>query len=56
MEEMITNVERVLKKSWKEAGRQSLEKVAEQMLLDGEPTEKIIRYTGLSEEDIEKRK
>ncbi len=61
VEEMITNVERVLKKSWKEAEKQGmekglekgLEKVAKQMLLKGEPLEKIIEYTGLSREEVE---
>lgn len=56
VEEMITNVERVIKKSLEEAGKQSLEKVAKQMLLKDEPIEKIIEYTGLSEEEIEKLK
>ncbi len=64
VEEMISNVERVLKKSWEEAEKQGLEKgmekrnieIARQMLSDGEEIAKIIRYTGLSKEDIEKLK
>jgi len=60
VEEMITNVERVLKKSWKEAEtkgvEKGVEKVARQMLIDGEPVEKIMKYTGLSEEELEKLK
>jgi len=56
VEEMITNVERVLKKSWKEAENKGVEKVAKQMLLKDEPIEKIIEYTGLSEEELEKLK
>ncbi len=54
---MITNVERVLKKSWEDAENKGVEKgvvkVARQMLLKGEPIEKIIEYTELSREDIE---
>jgi len=53
---MITNVERVIKKSLEEAGKQSLEKVAKLMLIDGEPIEKIMKYTGLSKEEIEELK
>ena len=53
---MITNVERVLKKSIEEASKQSLEKVARQMLIDGEPIEKIMKYTSLSKEEIEELK
>ncbi len=54
VEKMISNVERVIKKSLEDAGKQSLEKVAKQMLLKGEPIDKIIEYTGLSREEIEK--
>jgi predicted transposase/invertase (TIGR01784 family) len=60
VEEMISNVERVLKKSWEEAEKQGMEKrnieIARQMLSDGEDIEKIMRYTSLSREDIEKLK
>ena len=49
---MVTNVERVLKKSYEEAEKQGIEKVARQMLADGENIEKIARYTGLSKEQI----
>ncbi len=54
VEDMITNLERVLKKSWKEAENKGIEKVAREMLLDGEPIEKIMKYTGLTKEEIEK--
>jgi predicted transposase/invertase (TIGR01784 family) len=65
VEQMISNVERVLKKTYKDAEikgiEQGIEKgieqgillVARQMLLEGEDVEKIIRYTGLSMEAIE---
>lgn len=53
---MISNVERVIKKSLEDAKNEGLEKVAKQMLLDGENIEKIIKYTGLSREIIEKLK
>lgn len=68
VEEMISNVERVLKKSWEDAEKQGIEKglekgmekrnieIAKQMLSDSEDIAKIIRYTGLSREDIEKLK
>ena len=52
VEEMITNVERVLKKSWKEAENKGVEKGARQMLIKGVPTEEIMEYTGLSEEEL----
>ncbi|MDO9592461.1 MAG: Rpn family recombination-promoting nuclease/putative transposase [Erysipelotrichaceae bacterium] len=66
VEEMISNVERVLKKSWQDAEKQGIEKgmqkgiekgmqkVAKQMLSEGENIEKITKYTGLSREVIEK--
>ena len=54
---MISNVERVLKKSYKDAEKHGVEqgilKVAKQMLLEGEDIDKIVKYTGLSKEDIE---
>jgi len=56
VEEMITNVERVLKKSWEDAENKGVEKVAKQMLIKGEPVEKIMEYTGLSKEEIEELK
>ena len=56
VEEMISNVERVLKKSYKDAEKQGILKVAKQMLLEGEDIEKIERYTGLSKETIEQLK
>ena len=40
-----------------EEGREEgIEKVAKQMLYDGEDMEKIMKYTGLSREEIEKLK
>ncbi len=58
VEEMITNVERVIKKSLEDAKEEGIEKrnieIARQMLLDGEPIEKIMKYTELSREEIEK--
>ncbi len=60
VEEMISNVERVLKKSYKDAEKQGIEqgilKVAKQMLIEGEDIEKIEKYTGLSKETIEQLK
>ena len=64
VEEMITNVERILQESLKEAEDKGEErgvekgvlKVAKQMLLKDEPIEKIMEYTGLSKEEIEKLK
>ena len=53
---MISNVERVLKKSYKDAEKQGILKVAKQMLLEGEDIEKIEKYTGLSKETIEQLK
>ena len=61
---MITNVEKVIKKSREEAKKEGMEKgiekgiekVARQMLEDGEYMEKIMKYTGLSREEIEKLK
>ena len=69
---MISNVERVIKKSLKDAEKQGekqgiekgmkrgiergIIKVAEQMLAAGEDIEKIMRYTGLSREEIEEIK
>ena len=60
VEEMITNVERVLKKSWEDAENKGVEKGvvkgAKQMLIKGEPVEKIMKYTGLTKEEIEELK
>lgn len=68
VEEMISNVERVLKKSWEDAEKQGIEQgiekgieqakinIARQMLLENEDIEKIIRYTGFTKEEIEKLK
>jgi len=57
---MITNIEKNLQKAWKEAEEKGIEKgvikVAQQMLIDGEPIEKIMKYTGLSKEEIEELK
>jgi predicted transposase/invertase (TIGR01784 family) len=72
VEELISNVEKVLKKSLEDAKNEGmerglekgiekglekgLEKVARQMLSDGEDIGKIIRYTGLSREKVERLK
>ncbi len=64
VETMISNVERVIKKSLKDAEKQGekqgiergIIKVAKQMLAAGEDIEKIMRYTGLSREEIEEIK
>jgi len=60
VEEMITNVERILKKSWEEAENTGVKKrnieIARQMLSKDEPIENIMEYTGLSEEELEKLK
>ena len=84
VKEMISNVERVIKKSLKDAIKEGMEKgmkqglekgiekgmeqglekgmykrnaeIARQMLLDGEDITKIMKYTGLCQEDIEKMK
>ena len=57
---MITNVERILKKSWEEAENTGVKKrnieIARQMLSKDEPIENIMEYTGLSEEELEKLK
>ena len=53
---MISNVERVIKKSMEDAEKKGMEKVAKQMLAEGEDIEKIVRYTGLIKEDIERLK
>jgi len=73
---MITNVEKVIKKSVEDAEKQGMEKglekgmvkgmekgmekrnieIAKQMLADGEPIEKIMKYTSLSKVEIEKLK
>ncbi len=60
VEKLISNVERAVKKSLEEAQRdgmeKGMEKVARQMLAENEDIEKIIRYTGLSKEEIERFK
>ena len=72
VEKLISNVERAVKKSLEDAQREGMEKgiekgiekgmekgiqaVARQMLAEGEDVEKIIRYTGLAREEIEKLK
>ena len=64
VEQMISNVERVMKKAYKDAEKKGMEqgieltviKVARQMLVENEDIEKIKRYTGLSDEEIEKLK
>ena len=60
VEKMITNIEKNLEKAWKEAEERGVEKrnieIAKQMLIDGEPVEKIMKYTGLSKEEIEELK
>ena len=53
---MISNVERVIKKSMEDARKEGRVEVAKQMLAEGEDIEKIVRYTGLTKEDIEKLK
>jgi hypothetical protein len=53
---MISNVERVIQKSLEDAKKEGRLDVAKQMILEGEDIEKIIRYTGLSREEIEKLK
>jgi len=60
VEEMISNVERVIQKSLEDAMEKGvekgIEKIARQMLAAGEDMEKIMKYTGLSREEIEKLK
>ncbi len=53
---MEEGLEKGLEKGLEEGLEKGLEKVAKQMLSDGENIEKIIRYTGLSREEIEKLK
>jgi len=57
---MVSNVERVLQKTYKDAEKKGLEqgmtKVARQMLIEGIDLEVIKRCTGLSDEEIEKLK
>ena len=65
---MITNVEKVLKKTYEDAEKKGKEKgkkeakkerdkeIAKLMLADGDDIEKISRITGLSKEEIEKLK
>ncbi len=57
---MISNVERVLKKAYKDAEKKGIEqgvtKVARQMLIEDVDIEIIKRCTGLSDEKIEKLK
>ena len=64
VEQMISNVERVLKKTYQDAEKKGIEqgielsmsKVARQMLIEGIDLEIIKRCTGLSDEEIEKLK
>ncbi len=51
---MISNVERVIKKSMEDAERRGVEKVARQMLSKGMDIETIVSCTGLTGEEIEK--
>lgn len=59
---MITNAEKVIKKSLDDAKKEGLDEgrnegraiVAKQMLAEGESWDKITRYTGLTEEELEK--
>ena len=55
---VISNVERVIKKSMEDAEKKGMEKgmerVARQMLSEGQAIEKIMKYTGLTSEEIEK--
>ena len=62
VDEMLTNLEKNLKKAFEDAKKEGIErgmekgmeKVAKQMLANGEDIEKIIRYTGLTREEIER--
>lgn len=60
VDKMISNVERVIKKSMEDARKEGMEegmeKIAKQMLAEGEQVEKIMRYTGLTKEELEKLK
>ncbi len=64
VEKMISNVEKVLKKSWEDARNEGMEKgmekaktdIARQMLIQGFDVETIADCTGLSKEEIEKLK
>jgi predicted transposase/invertase (TIGR01784 family) len=56
VEEMISNVERVIQKSLEDAEKQGIEKVARQMLAKGFDIETIMSCTNLSREEIEKLK
>ena len=57
VETMISNVERVLKKTLQEAKQEGMEEarlaMARQMLLSSEPIDTIVRYTGLDREKVE---
>ena len=62
VETLISNVERAVKKSLDDAQKKGIEKgiekgiqkVAKQMLTEGEAIDKIMRYTGLAREEIER--
>lgn len=58
VETLISNVERAVKKSLDDAQKEGMEKgikkVAKQMLAEGEAIDKIMRYTGLAREEIER--
>ena len=60
VDDMITNVEKVLKKTYEDAekkGKKERDKeIAKLLLADGDDIEKISRITGLSKEEIEKLK
>ena len=56
VEEMISNVERVLKKSHEDAKKESRKEIAKNMLKKGYKTEEIIEITNLSKEEIEELK
>jgi len=60
VKEVITNLEKNLKKAFEDAEKhgieKGMEKIARQMLDHGEDIEKIIKYTGLSREQLDKLK
>ena len=53
---MISNVERVLKKSHEDAKKESRKEVAKMMLEDNKDIEEIKKYTSLTKEEIEELK
>ena len=56
VEERISNVEKVLKRTYEEAIKGSWKEVAKNMLKKGYKTEEIIEITNLSKEEIEELK